>query len=86
MNTADGTRSLPETPRISSARRSDVDHHHRLSLQISKENAGVSEDLDFSKSSYKRRDLKLINFDHENVKNPSHYARQNCEAGERKCE
>ncbi|XP_068316339.1 protein LONGIFOLIA 1-like [Pyrus communis] len=72
-----GTRSLPETPRISSARRSDVDLHHRLSLQINKENAGVSEDLDFSKSSYKRRDLKLINFgDHENVKSPSHYARQ----------
>ncbi|KAM1070028.1 hypothetical protein ACFX13_001925 [Malus domestica] len=77
MNTADGTRSLPETPRISSARRSDVDLHHRLSLQINKENAGVSEDLDFSKSSYNRRDLKLINFgDHENVKSPSHYARQ----------
>ncbi|XP_052184581.1 uncharacterized protein LOC127796468 [Diospyros lotus] len=32
-----GSRSLPETPRISSARRSDVDHH-RLSLQINKEN------------------------------------------------
>ncbi|CAN6565025.1 unnamed protein product [Malus baccata var. baccata] len=77
MNTTAGTRSLPETPRISSARRSDVDLHHRLSLQINKENVGVSEDLDFSKSSYKRRDLKLINFgDHENVKSPSHYARQ----------
>ncbi|KAM1029368.1 hypothetical protein ACFX13_042582 [Malus domestica] len=77
MTTTAGTRSLPETPRISSARRSDVDLHHRLSLQINKENVGVSEDLDFSKSSYKRRDLKLINFgDHENVKSPSHYARQ----------
>ncbi|XP_050153111.1 uncharacterized protein LOC126627642 isoform X2 [Malus sylvestris] len=77
MNTTAGTRSLPETPRILSARRSDVDLHHRLSLQINKENVGVSEDLDFSKSSYKRRDLKLINFgDHENVKSPSHYARQ----------
>ncbi|KAB2598602.1 hypothetical protein D8674_001522 [Pyrus ussuriensis x Pyrus communis] len=76
-DTAEGTRSLPETPRISSARRSDVDLHHRLSLQINKENAGVSEDLDFSKSSYRRRDLKLINFgDHENVKSPSHCARQ----------
>lgn len=77
---AAGTRSLPETPRISSARRSDVDLHHRLSLQINKENVGVGggEELDFCRSSsYKRRDLKMINFgDHENVKSPSHYARQ----------
>ncbi|KAH6835792.1 hypothetical protein C2S53_003032 [Perilla frutescens var. hirtella] len=34
---AAGTRSLPETPRISSSRRSDVEGH-RLSLQINKEN------------------------------------------------
>ncbi|KAL3647408.1 hypothetical protein CASFOL_008376 [Castilleja foliolosa] len=34
-----GARSLPETPRVSSARRSDVEcHSHRLSLQINKEN------------------------------------------------
>ncbi|XP_051143443.1 uncharacterized protein LOC127259875 [Andrographis paniculata] len=33
-----GARSLPETPRISSARRSDFDLHHRLSLQINTNN------------------------------------------------
>ncbi|KAL7003253.1 hypothetical protein U1Q18_004411 [Sarracenia purpurea var. burkii] len=36
-----GTRSLPESPRISSARRSDVDR--RLSLQINKENIVIGE-------------------------------------------
>ncbi|XP_060203488.1 uncharacterized protein LOC132631807 [Lycium barbarum] len=51
-----GTLSLPETPRISLARRSDVEHHHhqhqhhhRLSLQINKENMG--DVFDFSDSS-----------------------------------
>ncbi|PQM34399.1 uncharacterized protein Pyn_07556 [Prunus yedoensis var. nudiflora] len=61
---AAGTRSLPETPRISSARRSDVDLHHRLSLQINKENVGVGAVRNW------------IFADHENVKSPSHYARQ----------
>ncbi|XVF12404.1 hypothetical protein REPUB_Repub08aG0115200 [Reevesia pubescens] len=67
-----GTRSLPETPRISSAR-SDVDHHHRLSLQINKENMSASEELVISRlSSLKRKDLK-----HEDEnRNPGHYARQ----------
>ncbi|KAL3524217.1 hypothetical protein ACH5RR_017051 [Cinchona calisaya] len=46
-----GTLSLPETPRISLARRSDAEH--RLSLQISKENIG--EEFDFS--AYKAKKL-----------------------------
>ncbi|XVF09753.1 hypothetical protein REPUB_Repub07fG0122900 [Reevesia pubescens] len=68
-----GTRSLPETPRISSARRSDVDHHHRLSLQINKENMSASEELVISRfSSLKRKELK-----HEDEnRSPAHYARQ----------
>ncbi|GAV61838.1 DUF4378 domain-containing protein/VARLMGL domain-containing protein [Cephalotus follicularis] len=66
-----GTRSLPETPRISSARRSDVDH--RLSLQISKENMFLSEELDFSRFSSVRRKEKR---DEDENKNPSHHARQ----------
>ncbi|KAE8694712.1 hypothetical protein F3Y22_tig00110777pilonHSYRG00374 [Hibiscus syriacus] len=56
-----GTRSLPATPRISSARRSDVDHHHhhRLSLQINKENMSPIEDLVVSRlSSLKKKELK----------------------------
>ncbi|XP_019449604.1 PREDICTED: uncharacterized protein LOC109352191 isoform X2 [Lupinus angustifolius] len=66
------TRSLPETPRISSARRSDVEYHHRLSLQINKENNIVlGEDLDLPKSSFSRR-----RYDENNSISPSHYARQ----------
>ncbi|KAK2653727.1 hypothetical protein Ddye_013583 [Dipteronia dyeriana] len=56
-----GTRSLPETPRISSARRSDVDYHHRLSLQINKEIIinGGGEEVEFSRFSYlRRREIK----------------------------
>lgn len=54
-----GTRSLPETPRPSSARRSDVDHHHRLSLQINKENMSACEELVMSRlSSLKMKKLK----------------------------
>ncbi|XVE58637.1 hypothetical protein DITRI_Ditri04bG0185100 [Diplodiscus trichospermus] len=69
-----GTRSLPETPRISSARRSDVDHHHRLSLQINKENMSAGEELLISRlSSLKRKDLK--HEDYEN-RSPGQYARQ----------
>ncbi|KAH7537952.1 uncharacterized protein LOC107414431 [Ziziphus jujuba] len=67
-----GSRSLPETPRISSARRSDVDHH-RLSLQINKENVSVVEDLDFSRLSYLRR--KELRIEDES-RSPGHYARQ----------
>ncbi|XP_050220595.1 uncharacterized protein LOC126670969 [Mercurialis annua] len=64
-----GTRSLPETPRISSARRSDVEH--RLSLQINKENTSPAEEL--SLSNLKRRELKT--YEDEN-RSPGHYARQ----------
>ncbi|KAE9464934.1 hypothetical protein C3L33_03158, partial [Rhododendron williamsianum] len=49
-----GTRSLPETPRISSARRSDVEYHHRLSLQINKEIAGATDDLSAMKGIVKQ--------------------------------
>lgn len=68
-----GTRSLPETPRISSARRSDVDH--RLSLQINKENIGTSEELELSRSLSilsKRKEMMK----HEDERSPSHYAKQ----------
>ncbi|KAG6660358.1 hypothetical protein CIPAW_03G100300 [Carya illinoinensis] len=67
-----GTRSLPETPRISSARRSNVDH--RLSLQINKENLSASEDLEFSRFSYLRR--KERRGEEENNRSPSEHARQ----------
>lgn len=62
-----GTRSLPETPRISAARRSDVEH--RLSLQINKENIGE----ELAVLSSRRKDIVMK---HENERSPSHYARQ----------
>ncbi|KAJ7975630.1 LOW protein: M-phase inducer phosphatase-like protein [Quillaja saponaria] len=65
------SRSLPETPRISSSRRSDVDHHHRLSLQINKENVGLSDESECHRSLYSRRKVE----DHRN-RSPRHYARQ----------
>lgn len=83
-----GTLSLPETPRISLARRSDVEqqqhHHHRLSLQINKENMGDA--FEFSDSSstssvgrkmsrYNRRNI----YEQENenqTRSPGYYARQ----------
>ncbi|KAG4991683.1 hypothetical protein JHK87_025140 [Glycine soja] len=65
------TRSLPETPRISSARRSDVDHHHRLSLQINKENMNLGEDLELPRLSFSKRKS-----DENNGRSPSYYARQ----------
>ncbi|XP_021649048.2 uncharacterized protein LOC110641576 isoform X2 [Hevea brasiliensis] len=66
-----GALSLPETPRISSARRSDVEH--RLSLQINKENLSPNEELVLSRiSSLKRKELKT---EDEN-RSPGHYARQ----------
>ncbi|KAJ4836710.1 hypothetical protein Tsubulata_031904 [Turnera subulata] len=66
------TRSLPETPRISSARRSDVEH--RLSLQINKENMSTSsEEMGLSRfSSLKRKQPKA----EEESRSPGHYARQ----------
>lgn len=75
FNDITGTCSLPETPRISSARRSDVDHHHRLSLQINKENMSASDDLEFSRFSYLRR-RELSVYEDENNRSPSQYARQ----------
>ncbi|XVF54024.1 hypothetical protein PTKIN_Ptkin05aG0148400 [Pterospermum kingtungense] len=69
-----GTRSLPETPRTSSARRSvDVDYHQRLSLQINKDNMSACEELLISRlSSLKKKGLK-----HEDEnRSPGHYARQ----------
>ncbi|KAJ1402530.1 hypothetical protein SESBI_27937 [Sesbania bispinosa] len=62
-------RSLPETPRMSSARRSDVEH--RLSLQINKENMGLGEDLEAPRFSFSKR-----KYDENNSRSPSHYARQ----------
>ncbi|KAF8044313.1 hypothetical protein BT93_A2337 [Corymbia citriodora subsp. variegata] len=67
-----GTRSLPETPRMSSARRS-VDADRRLSLQISKENLNSSEELEFSRFTTLRR--KEFKCEDEN-RSPSSYARQ----------
>ncbi|KAI4347482.1 hypothetical protein L6164_008292 [Bauhinia variegata] len=65
------TRSLPETPRISAARRSDVDNH-RLSLQINKENVALGEVLELPRlSSYTRRKLE-----EPSGRSPSQYARQ----------
>ncbi|CAL5364299.1 unnamed protein product [Camellia sinensis] len=69
-----GSRSLPETPRISSARRSDVDH--RLSLQISKENIVGGEEFEFSgylaTKMGRRREIRQ----EDDSKSPGHYARQ----------
>ncbi|KAK9147668.1 hypothetical protein Scep_006425 [Stephania cephalantha] len=79
-----GTRSLPETPRISSARKSDVDGS-RFSLQINKENAMEEFDCLSRASStrdhqqrrrehyyfnYSRHDEEMMN------RSPSQYARQ----------
>ncbi|GLT84110.1 hypothetical protein SLE2022_023600 [Rubroshorea leprosula] len=68
-----GTRSLPETPRLSAARRSDVDLYHRLSLQINKENMSPREELVLSRlASLKRKEQKT---EDEN-RTPGHYSRQ----------
>ncbi|OVA00157.1 protein of unknown function DUF4378 [Macleaya cordata] len=81
-----GSRSLPDTPRISSARRSDVDPS-RLSLQINKEN--MSEELDYfsarssvdsirSLNSFSLKKSRKREWKSEETENrsPSHYARQ----------
>ncbi|KAL6003978.1 hypothetical protein ACLOJK_004524 [Asimina triloba] len=69
-----GSRSLPDTPRISSARRSDVDH--RLSLQLNKENVDF-EDLSYSPFSSRKGGKKEVKFQHEeNQQSPSRYARE----------
>lgn len=75
-----GTVSLPETPRVSSeSRRSDVEYHHRLSLQINKENIGEESQgsayqYNGKKMARRRRDDKLKQ-DDENT-SPGYYARQ----------
>ncbi|XP_039046493.1 uncharacterized protein LOC120186682 isoform X2 [Hibiscus syriacus] len=70
-----GTRSLPETPRISSSsRRSNVDLHHRLSLQINKENMSATEKSMISRLRALKR--KEHNHEDENDKSPGQYARQ----------
>ncbi|KAM7504688.1 hypothetical protein LguiB_003592 [Lonicera macranthoides] len=66
-----GTRSLPETPRISSARRSDVDNH-RYSLQINKENN--NEEIEFSSYLTAKMTRRIVQED-EN-RSPGHYARK----------
>ncbi|XP_077247393.1 uncharacterized protein LOC143887177 [Tasmannia lanceolata] len=64
-----GSRSLPDTPRISSARRSDVDP--RLSLQLNKENMEISE-FNYSRKA-RKKDGKYY---YEENKSPSKYARE----------
>lgn len=64
--TRSGTRSLPESPRISSARKSDFDIH-RLSLQLNKENK-------HQESGCQR--LRLMKRDQEENRSPRDYARQ----------
>ncbi|RZB44063.1 proteoglycan 4-like [Glycine soja] len=65
-----GSNALPETPRMSSARRSDVEH--RQSLQINKENNTVPyEDSESPRFSFSKR-----KYDENNFRSPSHYARQ----------
>nr|GMC98472.1 protein LONGIFOLIA 1 isoform X2 [Ipomoea batatas] len=74
---AGGTVSLPETPRISLARKSDVDHHHRLSLQINKENVGEEFDqFSSGKRSARSRRREALRQVDENIRSPSFYARQ----------
>ncbi|KAI3458218.1 hypothetical protein Pfo_014881 [Paulownia fortunei] len=67
-----GARSLPETPRISSARRSDVEYH-RLSLQINKEN--ISEEFAHTDKMVARRGRFRLQPQDEN-RSPGHYAKQ----------
>ncbi|KAK7357386.1 hypothetical protein VNO80_16671 [Phaseolus coccineus] len=64
-----GSDFLPGTPRVSSARRSDVEH--RLSLQINKENTVPYEDFEVPRFSFSKR-----KYDENNSRSPSHYARQ----------
>ncbi|CAI9767639.1 unnamed protein product [Fraxinus pennsylvanica] len=54
----DGNLNIPETPRISSARRSDVDH--RLSLQIKKKRENFSEEIEFQKMGTRREFKKRM--------------------------
>ncbi|KNA11625.1 hypothetical protein SOVF_133600 [Spinacia oleracea] len=80
-----GLRSLPETPRLSPSTRrrstsTDVVEHHRLSLQINKENSIVKE-MELSRPSCsaittKRREGRNNENNEEVAKSPSYYARQ----------
>ncbi|KAL3521481.1 hypothetical protein ACH5RR_019630 [Cinchona calisaya] len=71
-----GTLSLPETPRISSARRSDVEH--RLSLQINKENLSGDQEFEFSAYTAKKlaRRISESRREDDNCRRGSDYARQ----------
>ncbi|KAL7107219.1 hypothetical protein ACP275_06G040400 [Erythranthe tilingii] len=71
-----GIRSLPETPRVSSARRSDVDyhHHHRLSLQINRDNTSEEEYLAEKTTATARRGRRVTQ--DENVMSAGQYAKQ----------
>ncbi|XP_011101154.1 uncharacterized protein LOC105179248 isoform X1 [Sesamum indicum] len=66
-----GARSLPETPRISSARRSDVEFH-RLSLQINKDQ-NTNEEFSLSAKMVGRQGLR---FRQDENRSPGHYAKQ----------
>ncbi|KAF9615962.1 hypothetical protein IFM89_027368 [Coptis chinensis] len=70
-----GSRSLPDTPRISSARRSDVDP--RFSLQLNKENMMHTEEFDyFSRISRDQKSRKRELKNEVENRSPGHYARQ----------
>uniref|UniRef100_A0A7N0T666 DUF3741 domain-containing protein n=1 Tax=Kalanchoe fedtschenkoi TaxID=63787 RepID=A0A7N0T666_KALFE len=66
-----GTQSLPESPRLSLARKSDVDIHHRLSLEVNKE----GDDMDMM---CKRREMikSLVQNSEAEGWSPGHYAKQ----------
>lgn len=68
-----GTRSLPDSPRTSYTRWSDVDLHHRLSLQVSKKD-GNGED----EALCKRREMikSLVQKCEAEGWSPGHYAKQ----------
>ncbi|KAL0452536.1 UNVERIFIED_CONTAM: hypothetical protein Slati_1231700 [Sesamum latifolium] len=66
-----GARSLPETPRISSARRSDVEFH-RLSLQINKDQ-NTNEEFSLSAKMVGRKGLRLRQ---DENRSPGQYAKQ----------
>ncbi|XP_043705418.1 uncharacterized protein LOC122655274 [Telopea speciosissima] len=75
-----GSRSLPDTPRISTARRS-ADADPRLSLQINKENLmNLPEEItsrnSFSYSPYSTKSRKKEWRNGDENRSPSHYARQ----------
>ncbi|XP_047168531.1 uncharacterized protein LOC124837261 isoform X1 [Vigna umbellata] len=64
-----GSDFLPGVPKMSSARKSDVEH--RLSLQINKENTVPYEDFEVPLFSFTKR-----KYDENNSRSPSHYAKQ----------